>query len=122
MFKVNKLLIIVGVLISVLIANAGPIKLSQVKVFTQSIPNEIDKAKAIDAAVDGKTVYKCSLQIADDLRAKLKNEAGTATYTTGPITGPKSKGKIRKAVRKGETWYLCNMQAYDEASDTLRNR
>lgn len=103
-------------------AKAEGLKLSKLKQYIQSVPNEIDKAEATDLAAEGKTVWKCSQQESDDLRAKLRNASETTTYTAGPISGVTKRGKVRKAVRNGETWYQCIVQVYDENRDALRNR
>lgn len=119
MFKVNKLLLIAGLILSALLANAkqaGP-------VYVKTVQNEIDQGDAKDILDASKTslVYKCNELGTDN--GKLVNISGSAIYAKGEQSGGvKSKTRIRKAVKNGETWFLCKPQRLDTVTDGLKAR
>lgn len=126
MYKVNKFLIALGVILSLFISRyAKADRVDKVKafergtVYVNTVPNEIDYDEALEAAESDKLTWKCTELEAID--GKIKNISGTATYTTGKITGHRSKYLARKAATNG-TVYKCESQRHDKHTDTLKKR
>src|SRR5574343_1658785 len=121
MFKVNKLFIVLGILLAALISRAD--RVDTVKtfkrgtVFLKSVPNEIELDDAKEAADEGKLTWECSE--VEAFSGKIAKVSGTKVYTTGPLTGHRSKYLARKAAND-TTVYQCQSVCLNKHTDTLR--
>lgn len=87
------------------------------------IANELSGAEAKDILDSNPkaSVFVCNEQFIKG-SGKIGNAPGTKVYAKGPLSGEKSKYKVRRAIKSGETWMLCAPQYLDERTDNLTRK
>jgi hypothetical protein len=110
----SKVLLVIGYLVlTALAANAKGI-------YVESVPAQIDQDAAKELAENKKPVYKCKALEADE--GKIRSISGDDLFTASSLSGTRRKTMVRKALKNGKPYYLCNLQRLNTVTDSLANK